>query len=332
MEGMGSSAFQYKIGDLNNNLATLRKLLSNINYGNRVFDIEGIKRGISSSIIAILNFIFMEYNEAIAKYLVHKGYDIYGKKEVKFYQIIYSILINEFDYRPNIPIDNIVKDGYAERKILLLCDIIRLVKQKVDELNPKPKKVKNKLNDTNYRRIKSPIINNLEDTEEQELVEEYKEYRNECEEDESNNYQKESINTITPDSHLTTLLHSKFNLLSERLLETVNTLFSNMDTKVEGKLNSITSRITILEGKVSFLEHAINSIDEKYKNNNNKEENNKILSSINEFTEISKTNFTTRSSPSLYNTKCYSDETLVERDVDTKAFIDHFTNKYLRKR
>ena len=56
---------------------------------------------------------------------------------MRFMESVYKLLLNQFDYRPQITIAQFFTEGFAERKIILCVEVSRFIKVKNTELTKK---------------------------------------------------------------------------------------------------------------------------------------------------------------------------------------------------
>lgn len=82
--------------------------------------------------LKILHYAVFGASTAVKKYLFSNGVDpdTIHLNDFKFMKAIIYILVNLFNYKVKITIDQFFKYGYAEQKMLLCCDVIQLVKNK----------------------------------------------------------------------------------------------------------------------------------------------------------------------------------------------------------
>lgn len=57
---------------------------------------------------------------------------------------VYKILRNEFNYRPSLNLTQFFNPGFAERKLILVCDLIKLCKRKHNEISKQKADAKRK--------------------------------------------------------------------------------------------------------------------------------------------------------------------------------------------
>eukprot|EP00842_Homolaphlyctis_polyrhiza_P005804 jgi/Hompol1/6224/HPOL_001335-RA len=115
-------------GDLRNNLARLQSELKQLHYEPN-FDLFGASKGDPSAFLPVIHFVFLDYSSRLAEYFASKSYELYGKKDMRFIEAVYLLLRSEFSYKPVLSKEQFFSMGFAERKLLFVCDIIKLCKE-----------------------------------------------------------------------------------------------------------------------------------------------------------------------------------------------------------
>ena len=126
-------------GDLKNNLRKFVSELKQVHFPQSELDLKGIAQGIPKAFLPVVHHVFLDYSISLAQYFANKEYDLYGKTDSRFMEAVYKVLRDEFGYKPQITKEQFLTIGFAERKILSLCEILKLLRGKHDELNPKTK-------------------------------------------------------------------------------------------------------------------------------------------------------------------------------------------------
>ncbi|PFX16758.1 Centrosomal protein of 44 kDa [Stylophora pistillata] len=72
-----------------------------------------------------------------SEYFASKVYELYGKTDSRFMETVYKVLRDEFGYKPQLTREQFLTIGFAERKIIFLCAILKLLREKHNELKPK---------------------------------------------------------------------------------------------------------------------------------------------------------------------------------------------------
>ncbi|CAM6107065.1 unnamed protein product [Calypogeia fissa] len=120
-------------GDLHGNLERLRVQLQSIQYPH-TFDVQGLKEGIPACILPLVHYSLLGYSRHLARFLSANGYELWAKSDLRFMESTLKFLRQEFNYRSALTMAQIFARGYAERKLLFLCDVIQMSKRKHNEL------------------------------------------------------------------------------------------------------------------------------------------------------------------------------------------------------
>ena len=131
--------FTMTTGDLKNNLRKFVSELKQVHFPQSELDLKGIAQGVPKAFLPVVHHVFLDYSISLAQYFANKEYDLYGKTDLRFMEAVYKVLRDEFGYKPQITKEQFLTIGFAERKILSLCEILKLLRGKHDELNPKTK-------------------------------------------------------------------------------------------------------------------------------------------------------------------------------------------------
>lgn len=135
-------------GDLKNNLRKLHSELKLVNYSGEL-DIEGLAIGKPTAFLPILHFVLTEFSLDLAQYFSSKGYELLGKNDFKFVQVIYRILRDEFSAKAPLTKDQFFTLGFTERKLQFVTSVLQLCRTKNEALKPKRRKTsRNKLHVT----------------------------------------------------------------------------------------------------------------------------------------------------------------------------------------
>lgn len=133
----GTVSLVMTTGDLKNNLRKLVSELKQIHYPQSELDIKGVAQGIPKSFLPIVHHVFLDYSISLAQYFASKEYELYGKTDLRFMEAVYKVLRDEFGYKPQLTREQFLTIGFAERKIIVVCKMVKLLREKHDELTPK---------------------------------------------------------------------------------------------------------------------------------------------------------------------------------------------------
>ena len=120
-------------GDIKNNLRKLKYELKQVGYIAEM-DIENMNLGIPTSFLPILHYIVSDYSCELSSFFSYKGYDFCGKTDLRFIEVLYKLLIQEFNMKPMLTKQQFFAIGYAEMKIIFVTKIINQFVKKNDEI------------------------------------------------------------------------------------------------------------------------------------------------------------------------------------------------------
>jgi hypothetical protein len=87
--------------------------------------------------LPLVHYALLRSSHLVAQWISENGYELMGKSDARFIEGAYKFLRKEFNYHPSLTIAQFFAVGYAERKAILLSDMIRLCKEKHNELEKK---------------------------------------------------------------------------------------------------------------------------------------------------------------------------------------------------
>ena len=127
-------------GDMKNNIRKLIGELRQVSYDINNIDYDAIIHGITSAFLPMMHHIFLDYSPNIASYLTAKNYELYAKTDLRFVETVYKILMKEFSYKPSLTKEQFLALGFAERKVILLVDIVKFCREKNKAISNEKKK------------------------------------------------------------------------------------------------------------------------------------------------------------------------------------------------
>ena len=116
-------------GDLKNNLRKLKTELRLIKYDKPV-SWDQISVGLTEPLLPVLHYLFADYSCELTSYIAFKGYEMFGKSDLRFVEVIYKILINEFSTKPMLTKQQFFAVGFTEIKVIFVTKIISLCRIK----------------------------------------------------------------------------------------------------------------------------------------------------------------------------------------------------------
>nr|KAJ3414405.1 Centrosomal protein of 44 kDa [Polyrhizophydium stewartii] len=115
-------------GDLRNNLAKLQTELKHVRY-DVPLDQAGASRGDPAAFLPILHYVLLDYSALVARRFAERSYELYGKTDSRFVETVFGLMLNEFNYRSALSRDQFLSPGFAERKLILVADVVRLCRE-----------------------------------------------------------------------------------------------------------------------------------------------------------------------------------------------------------
>ena len=123
------------VGDIQNNFEKLKTELRSIKYKIDLIDQDQMFEGLPIQFLPIMHYVVIDYSPEVAKYIREKGFELYGKSDFRFMELIYKLLVNNFNYKPALTKEKFFMNGFAERKIIFCVEVIQMIKQKHLALN-----------------------------------------------------------------------------------------------------------------------------------------------------------------------------------------------------
>ena len=121
-------------GDLKNSVLKLVREAKRMKLES-VLDPDGLISGETKSHLPILSQALNSYSLPLSKYLHSKGYELFGKTDSRFLEVVYRMLRDEFNYRPKITrLQFLADSSFIERKILFTFDLLKLCQSKHRDL------------------------------------------------------------------------------------------------------------------------------------------------------------------------------------------------------
>jgi hypothetical protein len=103
------------------------------------FDANRVLLGETSELLPMLHFVLLDCSKLVARYLSNCGYELYAKNDMRFVDGLFKVARSIFNYNPKITPAQFLHQGFAERKLIFVCDIITLCMTKHNELCKKNK-------------------------------------------------------------------------------------------------------------------------------------------------------------------------------------------------
>ncbi|OMJ82769.1 hypothetical protein SteCoe_16415 [Stentor coeruleus] len=258
------------IGDINNHREKLRAELRAIKYTDPI-DFKSLIEGEASSMLPIIHYLLLSYSKVFAEYIIDQGFDLMSKNDFGFMESVFKLMRHKFNYQPVLKIGQFLSSGFAERKLIMLIQIIEIVKKKAAELQ-RYQQVEERKSKSPYRSIEEENIKiqtppkpmNKLYRDPEEILQDYSDIlkRNNILQSKPNepdfiDIQKEENQLKSLDKNKT--LDGIYNIISEVIEENrklKEKLFQQDESikKIDKKLESQTALLQLLNGKVKVLE------------------------------------------------------------------------------
>eukprot|EP00198_Chlamydomonas_reinhardtii_P012632 XP_001701969.1 predicted protein [Chlamydomonas reinhardtii] len=115
-------------GDLNGNVQRLVRELRSIKYPGDVDEV-GLRLGDPVALLPLLSFTLLKFSRHVARYIVRNGFELAGKTDQRFVETSFRLLRDLLNVRTVLTPAQFFEQGFAERKVLLLCDVITVCKK-----------------------------------------------------------------------------------------------------------------------------------------------------------------------------------------------------------
>ena len=139
-------------GDLKNQGTRLQSLLRSAKYPGHV-NYSSLFYGNPQEFLPLFHYLFQEYSLPFSKHLSQRGYEMSGKSDKHFIDVVYKALRDEFQYVPRLSREKFFSNGYTEQKFILTSSAYQYV---LDRYRTS-KKQKSKLN-SNKENVKPIVI------------------------------------------------------------------------------------------------------------------------------------------------------------------------------
>jgi centrosomal protein CEP44 len=123
------------VGDLTNSLEKLRRGLRAIRFPIHLLDEAAVGEGHSLQFLSILQYCLQSYSADVAAYLADHNCELTRPPDEAYLETVFKVLRDLFDYRPVLTQSQFLRQGYAERKIWMVLDVMGLVHSLHESLN-----------------------------------------------------------------------------------------------------------------------------------------------------------------------------------------------------
>eukprot|EP00474_Spongospora_subterranea_P009230 CRZ09688.1 hypothetical protein [Spongospora subterranea] len=219
-------------GDIGNAFERLRRLLPKIRY-HRQIDASLAMAGSPELHLPLMHYVLLGYSKDVAKQIALAGYELMGKSDLQFISEAFRMLADIFQYHPSISAKQFLSRGFAERKLHMMADVILAVIERKKRLLPP-------VSSTSRRLSIHPasVVRTLKDASQpQELP----------------------SPRASPPPMPTAHVQDRLDENSVDLIAAVTDRLSSLETSVKTFFESLNARVTIIEGRIRFLEQKCNS-------------------------------------------------------------------------
>lgn len=116
-------------GDVQNNVNRLRSELRKVKY-DYASDLpeELLSTGDPAALLPPLHYALLGFSRHVAQKISARGYELQAKTDERFVECAFRLLREIFSYRPSLTTAQFFAKGFAERKLLLVIDVVKLCK------------------------------------------------------------------------------------------------------------------------------------------------------------------------------------------------------------
>lgn len=115
-------------GDVRGNIERLKAELRKVQYPGPVDD-KMLANGEPGAFLPMLHYALLSFSRTVARALLDRGFDLAGKSDLRFIEGVIRVLQDVFNYRPGLLPGQILTRGFAERKVILVHDIVVMCKK-----------------------------------------------------------------------------------------------------------------------------------------------------------------------------------------------------------
>ncbi|XP_071950308.1 uncharacterized protein [Antedon mediterranea] len=126
-------------GDLLNNFRCLQPLLRSVNVNLTENRQKDLKKGTPQIFVDILRSVLLQYSRHIAQLITSHQIQLSPSHDDRFIDGVYKVLRDIFNYKPIISKEMFLRQGYAEHKLIMMRDVIKMVQAKKQVLIRKSK-------------------------------------------------------------------------------------------------------------------------------------------------------------------------------------------------
>ena len=91
--------------------------------------------GVPLAFLPLVHHSLLGYSTAVSDFVREKKFDLFAKSDYRFIESVYKLLVDAFNYKPAISVQQFFSEGFAEHKVILCKDIASLMHGKHKELS-----------------------------------------------------------------------------------------------------------------------------------------------------------------------------------------------------
>ena len=86
--------------------------------------------GVPLAFLPLIHHSLLSFSSQVADFVREKKFDLFAKSDFRFIESVYKLLVDSFNYKPAISVQQFFSEGFAEHKIILCKDIAQLMHKK----------------------------------------------------------------------------------------------------------------------------------------------------------------------------------------------------------
>lgn len=83
--------------------------------------------GVPLAFLPVIHHSLLVYSAPVSDFVRENKFDLYAKSDYRFIESVYKLLVDSFNYKPAISVQQFFSEGFAEHKIILCKDIAHLM-------------------------------------------------------------------------------------------------------------------------------------------------------------------------------------------------------------
>ncbi|EEC11759.1 conserved hypothetical protein [Ixodes scapularis] len=117
-------------GDIRNNLKILSAEIRSVKTPAAIVNLDGMMSGEADVYLPIYDYLFQWYNTKLANEILRRDLKLppYKHNKTRFLETMYLVLRELFQWKPPLSTAQFFSTGFAEKKIIMCSNIIKLIK------------------------------------------------------------------------------------------------------------------------------------------------------------------------------------------------------------